>query len=47
MEQQVRIKLAGIAITIVSKGQEDDKDWEEDDQDAEDEMDSLFKTKWL
>ena len=40
MEQQVKkqwIELVGIAITIILKGQEDDKYGEEDDQDAEDE----------
>ena len=31
------IELAGIAITIILKGQENDKDGKEDDQDAEDE----------
>ena len=30
------MELAGIAISIVLKGQEDDKDKEEDDQDVED-----------
>ena len=35
MEQKVKT-VAGIAITIALKGQEDNKNGEEDDQDAED-----------